>query len=69
MAEPDWLCPIDGLISMKYGTSCQLFKEGTCPNEINSHITGLSYVKAKHEKKIPIPGGSIGIAQISDEGM
>lgn len=68
MAQPQpqtWLCPIDGLVRMPYGTTCPKFKDGTCENIARAHITGQTYLTKKPDSdKVT----SIGIAQISDEG-
>lgn len=59
-----WFCPIDGLVSMKFGTTCPEFKAGYCVNEQYAHRTGQIYLNDREAKK---ESKSVGIAAISDE--
>lgn len=42
-----WLCPIDGLVRMKYGTTCPDFADRSCENIQHAHITGQMYLTDK----------------------
>lgn len=63
-ANTTWLCPIDGLVVMKFGASCPEFKTGYCVNEKFAHSTGIFYLKEREAKK---GSKSLGISNISDE--
>ncbi len=59
-----WSCPLCGLRTFPYGTTCPSFKDGTCENMDKLHITGTHYLTDQPQTaKVT----SIGIAQISDE--